>query len=310
MVRKVIIDTDTASDDVVAIIMALREPSIRVEAITAVAGNVKVDLASKNARISVEKANTYTPPVYKGVGKPLMRELFTSEFVHGKDGMGDMNLPEPKVTEEQEHAVDAIIHLIMSNPGEIEVVTLGPLMNLALAYLKEPRIAEKVKKVVIMGGAGLGPGNITPVAEFNMYVDAEAASIVLQSGMPITMVGWDVCLGKTFLSEEDIKYLQQQSSEIAEFCVRCNQSVEKFDEKRFGKKGFDLPDPTAMAVAISDEIILKKYEAYVYVETNSEQTYGQVIIDQHHLLEKNANVTICEEVDAKKFKELLFKNII
>ena len=171
--KRFLIDTDTASDDAVALIMALREESIKVEAITVVSGNVPVDLGLKNALISIEVADTYVPPVYKGADRPIIREAFTSEFVHGEDGMGNMNLPEPKLKAESKHAVDAIIDLVMSNPNEIEIVALGPLTNIALAYLKEPRIVQNIKNLVIMGSEGLGPGNVTPAAEFNFYVDAE-----------------------------------------------------------------------------------------------------------------------------------------
>lgn len=308
--RRFLIDTDTASDDAVALIMALREKTVKVEAITVVAGNVPVDLAVKNALISVQAANTYVPPVYRGMHKPLLRELFTSEFVHGEDGMGNMDLPEPEIVPQKSHAVDAIIDFIMANPGEIEVVTLGPLTNLAMAYLKEPQIAHCVKNVTIMGSAGLGSGNITPAAEFNIFVDAEAASIVLNSGMPITLVGWDVSMGKTFIDEGDIKYLKAQNSKIADFCVRCNSSLQEFNYKRIGKIGFDLPDPTAVAVAIAPELVLDCMEVFAEVETNSEKTYGQVLIDSLHLMNKESNVKLCKLLDAAKFKEYLFDKII
>jgi len=290
--RRFIIDTDTASDDAVALIMALREPSIRVEAITVVAGNVPLDLAVKNAVISVKMAATYAPPVFKGMHKPMCRELFTSEFVHGSDGMGEMDLADPDQSAEEKHAVDALIELILAAPQEMEIVTLGPLTNLAMAYLREPGIAKNVKSVVVMGGAGLGSGNITPVAEYNMYVDAEAASIVLRSGMPITLVGWDASLGKSFIGEEDIRDLTSRKSPIADFCVRCNRSLQEFNRERFGKNGFDLPDPVAVAVAIQPDIVTDTFTAYADVETKGELTYGQIVIDRLGLLERKSNVHV------------------
>ena len=186
--RHFLIDTDTASDDAVALIMALREPSIKVEAITVVAGNCPLETCLKNALISIERAGTYIPPIYSGIPKPLFRKLFTSEFVHGQDGMGNMNLPQPALEVQSAHAVDAIIEMAHRFPGELEIVTLGPLSNLAMALLREPELPALVKQIYIMGGAGLGAGNITPVAEFNFYVDAEAVHLVMQANFVKTVV--------------------------------------------------------------------------------------------------------------------------
>lgn len=308
--RRFLIDTDTASDDAVALIMALREKSIKVEAITVVSGNVPVETGLKNALCSVEAAGTYAPPVYKGIDRPILRAPFTSEFVHGEDGMGNICLPDPGLKPQKKHAVDAIIELIMENPGKIEVVTLGPLTNLAIAYLKEPRIARNIKSMVIMGSEGFGPGNVTAAAEFNFYVDAEAASIVLNSGAHPTIVGWDVSMGKTFIDQDDIAYLTSRHSEIADFCVRCNRVLQQFNLEKYGKAGFDLPDPTAMAVAISPDIIKEKCEAYTYIETKSEYAYGKSIIDIGNISGRECNTIVCKELDAKKFKDMLFRLIV
>lgn len=305
--RKFLIDTDTASDDAIALIMALREPTIRVEAITVVCGNLTVDQAVKNALNTIEAVNSYAPPVYRGMHKPIMRQLFTSEYVHGSDGMGNMHLPPPKGEPEQMHAIDAIIHHIMANPHELEVVTLGPLTNLALAYLKEPRIADYVKNVVVMGGQGLGPGNVTPVAEFNFYVDAEAVEIVLHSGMPLTFVGWDVSMGKTFIDEHDIERIVALESPLAEFCLRCTKTLQEHNLSQYGRRGFDLPDPTAIAVAIWPDMVSAEFATYGYMETKSEQTYGQLIIDRFHVHKKPENVTICQEIDAERFKQKMLE---
>jgi purine nucleosidase len=308
--RRFIVDTDTASDDAVALIMALREPGIRVEAITVVAGNLPLDLAVKNALVSVEVAHTYRPPVYKGMAKPLLRELFTSEFVHGSDGMGEMDLPAPAIVAEREHAVDAILRLVAANPGELELITLGPLTNIAMACLKAPETMKLLKRITIMGGAGFGPGNITPVAEFNIYVDAEAASIVLNSGIPLLIAGWDVSLGKSFINEEDMAYLLATGSEIAIFCVRCNRSLQAFNLERFGKREFDLPDPAAVAAAIYPDVIADACECYAYVDYAAGPSYGQLVIDQMRLLGKEPNAVVLKALDPEKFKEHLFRAII
>jgi purine nucleosidase len=302
--RHFLIDTDTASDDAVALIMALREPSIKVEAITVVAGNCPLETCLKNALISIEQAGTYIPPIYSGISKPLFRKLFTSEFVHGQDGMGNMNLPLPTLEVQSTHAVDAIIDMAHRFPGELEIVTLGPLSNLAMALLKEPELPALVKQIYIMGGAGLGAGNITPVAEFNFYVDAEAIHLVMQANFKKTVVGWDVCMAETFINRSDIAHLNSLGV-LGEFTVRCNASLIEFN-KGWGKDGFDLPDPTTMAVALYPDIVTKKFQAYGYVEYKSEKAYGQFIIDQLQLMGEPLNATIVTEIDARKFKENLF----
>lgn len=308
--QKFIIDTDTASDDAVALIMALREPSIRVEAITVVAGNLPLELAVKNALISVEVANTYQPPVYPGMAKPLLRELYSSEFVHGADGMGNMALPDPQISAEKEHAVDAILRIIAESAEPLELITLGPLTNIALACLKAPDTMRKLKGITIMGGAGLGAGNITPVAEFNIYVDAEAASIVFNSGIPIFLVGWDVSMGTTFINTEDIERLLKGGSKIAEFCVRCNHSLQEFNLQRIHKHGFDLPDPATVAARLYPDTVLETFDAYAYVEYKSESAYGQVVIDAMNLLEKKPNVKVCKALDGPRFKQHLFRLVM
>ncbi|MBF4691576.1 nucleoside hydrolase [Fusibacter ferrireducens] len=308
--RKFIIDTDTASDDAVALIMALREKEVKVEAITVVAGNVPIDVAVKNALISVEMANTYKPPVFKGIAKPILRELVDSEYVHGSDGMGEMNLPDPTIQIEQEHAVDAMIRMIEAHDDqELELITLGPLTNLAVAYVKAPEILKKLKRVTIMGGAGLKSGNITPVAEFNIYVDPEAAQIVAASGLPLYFVGWDASMGESFLNLDDLEFLNNSGSETAKFCVRCNKSLQTFNLERLNHQGFDLPDPATVAAAFYPEIV-ENYDAYCYVEYKSEMNSGQLVIDYLSILNEPPNATFCGVLNGAAFKQKLFELII
>lgn len=171
--RHILIDTDTGSDDVWAIIAALRATEdVHVDAITVVCGNVPLEICVKNALIATEVADTYFPPVYSGMSRPIVKEkLFSADYVHGSDGLGEMNLPYPAHQPEKQHAVDALVEHIMASDGELELITLGPLTNVAMAYLKEPAIAKKLKKLWIMGGTGYDQGNATPAAEFNVYVD-------------------------------------------------------------------------------------------------------------------------------------------
>jgi purine nucleosidase len=303
--RHFLIDTDTASDDAVALLMALREPSVRVESITVVAGNCPLEICVKNALVSIELAGTYTPPVYAGMPKPLLREQFTSEFVHGQDGMGNMNLSQPALKAQSGHAVDIIIETAHRFPGELEIVALGPLTNLAMALLKEPALPDLVKHTYIMGGAGLGPGNVTPVAEFNFYVDAEAVHLVMQSKLVKTVIGWDVCTVETRINRSDIAHLSSLGL-LGEFAVCCNASLLEFNQ-RSGKDGIDLADPTAMAVALYPEMVTRQFNTYGYVEYKSEKAYGQFIIDQHQKMGEPQNVTIVAEMDARQFKNILFQ---
>lgn len=303
--RRFLIDTDTASDDAVALIMALREPSAKVQAITVVAGNCPLATCVRNALVTVEKAGTYSPPVYSGLAKPIARELFTSEFVHGSDGMGELGLTAPELRAEEMHAIDAIIEWASCYRGELEMITLGPLTNLAVAVMREPRLTRWIKNVYIMGGAGLGPGNITPVAEFNFFVDAEAAHVVFESELQKTVIGWDVCTGRAFLDRSDILRLTSVG-DLGRFAVRCNASLIEFN-RQSGRDGFDLPDPTAVSVALYPEIVTERFDARCYVEYRSDASYGQFVIDRLHLLEQPENAEIVTEIDAALFRKKLFE---
>lgn len=303
--RRLLIDTDTASDDAVALLMALRESTVKVEAITVVAGNCPIEQCVKNALICIEKAGTYTPPLYSGMASPLLREQYTSHHIHGLDGMGDMGLPASHLSKESMHAMDAIIYFADKWQGELEIVTLGPLTNLAMALLKEPHIVDKIKHVYIMGGSGLTPGNITPLAEFNFFVDAEAADIVIKSGLSLTVVGWEIGMGEAFINQKDIDHLNQLS-ELGRFVVRSNKSLMEFNAGRTDRVGFDLPDPTTMAVALYPELIQESITRYSWVEYKSPTSYGHYSIDSSNLLGKEPNARIIIKISSGLFKEKLF----
>lgn len=303
--RKLLIDTDTASDDAVAIVMALRERTVSVEGITVVVGNCEIEQCVQNALVSIEKAGTYAPPVFSGMTKPLFKTHFTSHHIHGKDGMGNMENPPTTLKSESLHAVDAILLYAEKFKGELEIVTLGPLTNLAMAVLKEPTLAKKIKHVYIMGGAGLTSGNITPLAEFNFFVDAEAANIVMQSGLPMTVVGWEIGMGEAFINEDDIAYLNQLSP-LGQFAVRCNKSLMEFNAGRTVRKGFDLPDPTTMAVALFPDIVEEAFSRYSWVEYKCESSYGHYVIDATNLTGKAPNARIILKIKSGMFKEKLF----
>lgn len=304
--RKFIIDTDTASDDVIAIITALREPSVDVLALTVVAANVGLDQSIQNALIAIDVANTYQPPVYKGMSKPLFRDLFTADDVHGVDGLGNMFLPKPNIPVESEHAMDALIRLIEEHPYEIELVTLGPLTNIAMAALKAPETMNKLKSITLMAGTGLGSGNTTETAEFNVYVDAEALSIVLDLDVPKLFVGWDVIEKRSFITKDDLDYLSHSDSNTAKFAVRCTQSLYEFC-KKLGLNGFELADPTAMICAIWPEVMTHCIKAYATVETKKAENYGQILLDQQS---NTPNSVTCINLDSDLFKQHLFKGLL
>lgn len=304
--RKFIIDTDTASDDVIAIITALREPSIDVLALTVVAGNIRIDQAVQNALVAIDVANTYQPRVYKGMGKPLFRDLFTADDVHGADGLGNMFLNTPDIPVESEHAIDALIRLIEENPYEIELVTLGPLTNIAMAALKAPETMNKLKSITLMAGTGLGAGNTTETAEFNVYVDAEALAIVLNLEVLKLFVGWDVIEKRSFITEKDLNDLKNSQSDTAKFAVRCTESLYEYC-KKLGINGFELADPTAMICAIWPEVMTKCINAYATVETKKDENYGQIFLDQQS---STPNSVTCIDLDSDLFKTYLFNSLL
>jgi purine nucleosidase len=303
-----LIDTDTGSDDVWAIIGALRAVKlVKVEAITVVCGNVALDLCVKNALIAVNAARTYAPPVYSGMARPIMREkLFIADYVHGKDGLSNLNLPDPPLKPADGHAIDAIIDVIMKNPGEIEIVTLGPLTNIAMAYLKEPEIAKNIKKIYIMGASGLDQGNANPAAEFNVYVDPEAAKIIMHSGMNMLWVTWDICRGDPAITPTDIAYLKGLHSPIADFCIACTACLRDYEQKKYKDEAYGVIDSIIMMGVIYPEIFTGICPAYCDVETKEGLTYGYVSIDKHGQTHKEANALICQKVHAQKYKEYLF----
>jgi purine nucleosidase len=312
--RPFLIDTDTASDDAVALIMALRAPDVHVAAITTVAGNVPVDQAARNALYVAELCGSDVP-VYPGADKPLLREYVTAEWFHGKDGLGDHGYPAPLRRPEQMHAVDAIIAAIHQNPG-ILLVTLGPLTNIALAIAKDPGIVSKVSRCVVMGGNPCCEGNVTPAAEYNMWVDPEAARMVLRSGLPIELVGWQLCRYDAALSAADIEYVLRLGTPLAKFTIECNSRAQEAYRVQTGAIGISLPDPVAMAIAIDPSICTEASTHYVDVETASELTRGMTVVDRLHVSgdERNratwrgtAKMQVDWTIDIFRWKQALFQ---
>ncbi|PKM39189.1 MAG: nucleoside hydrolase [Firmicutes bacterium HGW-Firmicutes-9] len=305
--RKFIIDTDTGSDDAVALMMALLTDDVEVVGITTVCGNAPLECSTKNALMTVEVCGKRVP-VYEGLAKPIMREPVTAVNVHGNDGMGDLDLIHPSTLPQRMHAVDFMLETIRSNPDEIEIVAIGPVCNLAAAIIKDAATMKRVKRIWSMGTSGFGAGNTTPVAEFNVYADAESYAILLQSGIPITIIGFDHCLGPAALNKTDIEAWRSHSS-VSRFAVECNTELLNYNLKRSGEYMIDLPDAVAMGVALWDDIVLDSVSAYCHCCTTEPHTYGQVIIyNKNDVLAIEQitppdNATVIRSIDHALFKE-------
>jgi inosine-uridine nucleoside N-ribohydrolase len=285
-----LIDTDTASDDAVALIMALRSPDVRLLAITTVAGNVAVQQATRNALYTAELCGSDVP-VYMGAEKPLYRNHEPAHWFHGRDGLGDHGYPAPRRAPEKQHAVDAIIATSEANPG-LALVTLGPLTNIALALERKPEIATKVSRCVVMGGAPCCEGNVTPAAEYNIWCDPHAARAVLRSGLPVELVGWHLCRGEAALKLDDIERVLSLDTQLARFAIECNSRAQEAYLEQTGEHGISLPDPVAMSIALDPTIVTSQSEHFVDVETSSELTLGMTVVDRLNVAgnERNKNV--------------------
>jgi purine nucleosidase len=312
MTRTFIIDTDTASDDAVALIMALRAPDVRVAAITVVSGNVELAQCVRNALYTVELCGADVP-VYAGAARPLLRPTIHADWFHGRDGLGDMNYPPPQRQPQPEHAADALISHISANPGCV-LVTLGPLTNIALALSRAPHVVPLVSRCVVMGGAANTIGNITPAAEFNIWCDPEAARIVFDSGLPVEMVGWELCRGDANIRADEIAALRALDTPLAHFAVDCNRVALAANFKQSGEEGIALPDPVAMAIALDPTICTRKSAHRVAVECASDLTRGMTVVDAFNLTddERSADlwrdtgtITVCWAIDIPRWKAAL-----
>lgn len=304
-IRHFLVDTDTGADDVWAIIESLRAADlVRVEAITVVCGNLPLDLCVKNAVIAAEQARTYIPPVYRGMSRPLMHDTaIYASYVHGADGLGDMNLPMPALPVQEKHAMDAIIETAQKFAGELEIVACGPLTNLAMAVLKEPKLAEWVKKVWILGGAAKGRGNMTEAAEYNVYVDPEAASIVLGSGLNMIWVPWDAFQDGGEITPEEAAHMESCGNQTAAFCIRCVRRLREYHRQTYGKDSFGIIDSAVMTAALYPEIMKETFRAHCDVDVSQDEERGRFLMDRDS---DAPNCEVCTGLDMKLYKEHLF----
>jgi purine nucleosidase len=309
MPRKIIIDTDPGQDDAVAILMALASPAeLDVLGVVAVAGNVGLHHNANNARKIVELAGRPNIPVYAGCARPMRRHLVTAEHVHGETGLNGPDLPEPTIPLQEQHGVDYIIDTLMAaEPGTITLCTLGPLTNIAMALVKQPAIAERIAEIVMMGGAYFEVGNITPAAEFNIYVDPEAADVVLRCGAPITVLPLDVT--------HQVQSTPERLQAILGLGNRSGKAVydmltfsETFDLNKYGWAGAPLHDPTVIAYLLQPKLFEGRH-CNVTIETASELTIGMTVVDYWHVTGKARNATYLRDGNAEGFYQLLTERL-
>jgi purine nucleosidase len=308
--KRVIIDTDTAGDDTIAILTALHY--FQVEGIMITGGNVQFDQQVENALYTVQVAGkSGQVPVYKGHERPLMglgkSEHRTVEDVHGKDGMGDSFFEKAVQSPAEGHAVDFLIETVHNNPGEIHLLAIAPLTNIAMAIKKDPTIVPKIPHLYIMGGTNNALGNITPSAEYNFFVDPEAAKIVLHSGIPMTMVGWEMCTQYSIMDDNDHQTIEALSTKGSQFFKDINKVVMQFNKSVHKLNGTTHPDTLLAAVAANESIMTKSNLYHVDVETIGELTKGYSLVDVNNRLERTKNVRVCEEIDRNAFKEMLIE---
>lgn len=303
--QKIIIDTDPGQDDAVAILLALACPdALEVLGITAVAGNVPLELTAKNARIVCELAGRTDIPVYSGCDRPLGRDLVTAEHVHGKTGLDGPDLPDPSMPLAQGHGVDFIIDSVRAHaPGSITLCPLGPLTNIATALQKAPDIAARIKQIVLMGGAYFEVGNITPAAEFNIYVDPQAADIVFKSGVDIVVMPLDVT-HKALVTKPRNDAFRALGTPVGVAVAEMTDFFERFDKEKYGSTGAPLHDPCVTAYLIQPDLFSGRH-INVEIETTSELTMGMTVADWWGVTPRPPNATFMGDLDADGFFALL-----
>lgn len=299
-----VIDTDGGSDDAVAVIMALRETDVAVRAITTVAGNVDVDRATRNTLMVAELCGSEVP-VHRGCERPFEVPYRSAQFFHGLDGLGDRGYPDPNRSPAESHAVDALVETIRAHPGTT-VVTLGPLTNVATALRRAPDLAGHVGRCVVMGGAACTVGNITPAAEYNLWVDPHASYEVFEAGLPIEMVGWELCRGEANLDTDERAEIRALDTPLAHFAIDSNEMALAANRSWLGDPGLGLPDPVAMAVALDpDGVVRRASRHHVEIEYRSELTRGMSVVDQLGVRDRKPNAVVVWEIDTPRFKHMV-----
>lgn len=307
--RRIIIDTDPGQDDAIAILMALASPEeLDVMALTVVAGNVPLELTQLNARKICELAGRCDLPVYAGCDRPLDRKLVTAEHVHGRTGLDGPDLPEPRAALAPGHAVDYLIDTLRAEPeGSITLCPIGPLTNIATALQRAPDIAPRIREIVMMGGAYFAVGNITPTAEFNVFVDPHAADIVFRAGIPMTVMPLDVT-HKALTTAERVEAFRDLGTDVGRACAEWTDFYERFDKEKYASPGAPLHDPCVIAYLLQPQLFSGRL-VNVEVETGSELTMGMTVADWWGVTDRPANATFIGDLDADGFFRLLTERI-
>jgi purine nucleosidase len=303
--RRVIIDSDTAGDDALAILLASLSDRLGVEGVTIVAGNAEFDHEVANAKHSLELANAATDvPVYEGARKPLLKDHETAEYVHGAGGLAGI-YPDPDVPSADQWAVDFLLDTVRENPGEITLCCIGPLTNVALACLREPALDDLVDEVWVMGGAFHAPGNVTPAAEYNFWVDPDAAKIVLRE-LSVSVVGWGTCVDSSVLRGPEIDRIAaaREESAYGEFFARITEPAREFTENEQGIDGVTQPDSLTVACCLDPEIVIDANTYFVDVDEREGLTRGHSVVDTQGVTDGEPRTRVIEAADDDRFKQV------
>ncbi len=306
--RKIIIDTDPGQDDAVAILLALASPEVELLGISCVAGNVPLALTAKNARIVCELAGRPEMRVFAGCDRPIARPLVTAEHVHGKTGLDGIDLPDPTMPLQDQHSVDFIIETLRTeDAGTVTLCPIGPLTNIATAMERAPDIIPRIQEIVLMGGAHFEVGNITPTAEFNIYVDPEAAKIVFGAGVPLTVMPLDVT-HKALTTRARVEAFRALPGRVGPAVASWTDFFERYDKEKYGSEGAPLHDPCTIAYLIQPELFSGRH-INVEIETGSELTLGMTVADWWRVTKRPANAQFIGDLDADGFFALLTERL-
>lgn len=308
MPQKIIIDTDPGQDDAVAILLALASPEITVLGITCVAGNVPLPMTTRNARIICELAERPDVRVFAGCDRPIARPLVTAEHVHGKTGLDGIELPDPVMPLQDQHAVDFLIETLRAEPeGTVTLVPIGPLTNIATALTRAPDIAARIQRIVLMGGAYFEVGNITPAAEFNIYVDPEAADIVFRSGVELVVMPLDVT-HKALTNRARVEAFRALPGRVGPAVASWTDFFERFDKEKYGSEGAPLHDPCTVAWILRPDLFTGRH-VNVEIELQGSLTLGMTVADWWRVSGRAPNAMFMGGVDTEGFYALLTERL-
>jgi len=306
-VLKILLDTDTAGDDTIAILMALRSTNAKLVGVTINCGNIRFDQEVENALYTIQVGGySGRVPVYPGARHPLLKDWSTVEHIHGRYGTGNSHFPRARQRPSTKAAVDAIVDTINSEPGEITLVEIAPMTNLAMAIRKDPSIVKKVKRFYFMGGTNQYLGNVTPAAEFNIWVDPEAAKIVLGSGLPTTMVGWEICMKYGLIGPGEYSEVEAMRTKYSEFFIAVNRRVRKFMKEERGMDATSCPDSMTMSIVLNPKAATDVRKRFVDVDTSDGLSRGAMVVDDMNVLRRKPNVSVVYSASQRVFRGMLY----